>query len=277
MTTADYQNTNRPLALILTIAVHGLMVLLFIFLIFRTPIPPYPEVGGGGGLEVNFGNTDFGSGNNNSEELLALNTKDISQNSDNNEYITQETEDNPAMNIKKDNNKKNVTDNKIKINDPVINPNALYPKKKSGDGTSNKNGNQGKENGDKNSPSYTGDGGSGGGKGGGHGPGDGPGDGPGKGPGKGGGISYKLDNRQVKSIPKPNYNSKDEGIVVVDIWVDKKGNVTKAIAGSRGTTTTNNSLWKLAVDAAKRAKFDVKADAPEEQKGQITYNFINLN
>ena len=159
----------------------------------------------------------------------------------------------------------------------MVNPNALYPKKKSGDGTSDKNGNQGKENGDKNSTSYTGDGGSGGGTGGGHGPGDGPGDGPGKGPGKGGGISYKLDNRQVKSIPKPNYNSKDEGIVVVDIWVDKKGNVTKAIAGARGTTTTNNSLWKLAVDAAKRAKFDVKADAPEEQKGQITYNFINLN
>lgn len=277
MTSTDYQNTNRPLALILTLAVHGILVLLFVFLIFRTPIPPYPEVGGGGGLEVNFGNTDYGSGHNNSEELLALNTKDISQNSENNEYITQESEDNPALNVKKDDNKKKVVENKIKINDPVVNPNALYPKKKSGDGTSNKSGNQGKENGDKNSTSYTGDGGSGGGTGGGHGPGDGPGDGPGKGPGKGGGISYKLDNRQVKSIPKPNYNSKDEGIVVVDIWVDKKGNVTKAIAGSRGTTTTNQSLWKLAVDAAKRAKFDVKADAPEEQKGQITYNFINLN
>jgi hypothetical protein len=277
MISTDYQNTNRPLALILTLVFHGLMVILFVFLIFRTPVPPYPEAGGGGGLEVNFGNTNFGSGNNNSEELIAMNTQDISQTSDNDDYITQENEDNPALNVKKDNNKKNTTENKIKINDPVVNPNALYPKKKGGDGNSNKNGNQGKENGDKNSTSYTGDGGSGGGTGGGHGPGDGPGDGPGVGPGKGGGISYKLDNRKVKSIPKPNYNSKDEGIVVVDIWVDKKGVVTKAIAGSRGTTTTNQSLWKLAVEAAKRAKFDVKADAPEEQKGQITYNFINLN
>jgi TonB family protein len=277
MIATDYQNTNRPLALILTFVFHGLLVLLFVFLIFHTPIPPYPEVGGGGGLEVNFGNTDFGSGNNNSEQLIALNTKELNQSSDDNNVITQESEDNPAVSVNKNKNKTSTVNNKIKINDPVVNPLALYPKKNSGDGNSNKNGNQGKETGDKNSTSYTGDGGTGGGKGGGNGPGNGPGDGPGVGPGKGGGISYKLDNRKVKSIPKPNYNSKDEGLVVVDIWVDKKGNVTKAVAGARGTTTTNNSLWKLAVEAAKRAKFDVKADAPEEQKGQITYNFINLN
>ncbi|MEI6853748.1 MAG: hypothetical protein WCL06_12950 [Bacteroidota bacterium] len=103
------------------------------------------------------------------------------------------------------------------------------------------------------------------------------GDGDGIGPGHDKGISYFMKDRSIKYLPKPIYNSKNEGIVVVDIWVDKNGNVTKAIAGGRGSTTTNQQLWKLAGDAAKRATFSVNAKAPEEQKGTITYNFVNLN
>jgi TonB family protein len=188
--------------------------------------------------------------------------------------MTQETDDAIAMNSDDKDNKKD--NNPVKINAPVIDSKALY-KKKSGDGTTNTSGNQGKQNGDMNSKSYTGDGGSGGGTGGGHGDGHGPGDGDGIGPGHDKGISYVMIGRSIKYLPKPIYNSKNEGIVVVDIWVDKKGNVTKAIAGGRGSTTTNQQLWKLASEAAKRATFSVNAKAPEEQKGTITYNFVNLN
>jgi hypothetical protein len=60
------------------------------------------------------------------------------------------------------------------------------------------------------------------------------------------------------------------------VWVDQQGNVTKAIAGAKGTTTSNPSLWRKAQQAALSAKFSVNLNAPEEQKGTITYNFIRL-
>lgn len=271
----EKKETNRPLAAILTLVVQGLLFLLLFLLTFKTPIPPYPEVGGGSGLEVNLGNSANGMGDNNTEQLIPISTQNLTENSNNDNYITQDNDEAIALNST--NNKKKVENNDVvKINDPVINPNALY-KKKSGDGNTNIAGNQGNPNGDLNSTSYTGDGGSGGGTGGGHGNGNGPGNGDGDGPGKDKGTSYFMKDRTAKNIPKPIYNSKEEGLVVVNIWVDKKGNVTKAEAGARGTTTTNQALWKIATTAAKRATFSVKADAPEEQKGTITYNFVNLN
>jgi hypothetical protein len=269
----EVRQTNRPLAAILTLAFHGLLILFFILMIFRTPVPPYPEAGGGSGLEVNFGNSENGMGNNNSEQLIPISTQNLSENNDDN-VLTQETDD--AISMSSDDKVKKKDNNPIKINDPVIDSKALY-KKKSGDGNTNTAGNQGKETGDLNSKGYKGDGGSGGGTGGGNGTGHGPGDGDGIGPGHDKGISYVMKDRTIKYLPKPVYNSKNEGIVVVDIWVDKNGVVTKAIAGGRGTTTTNQQLWKLAGDAAKRATFSVSAKAPEEQKGTITYNFVNLN
>lgn len=274
MIAVERKETNRSLAAILTLVFHGLLILFFVFMIFHTPIPPYPEVGGGSGLEVNLGNTDFGMGNNNSEQLIPISTQDLSANNNDDNILTQDNTDAIALN-NPDKTKK-VTTNEVKINDPVINPNALY-KKKSGDGNTNTPGNQGKQNGDLNATSYTGDGGSGGGTGGGHGHGQGPGDGDGIGPGSNKGISYVMKDRTAKYIPKPVYNSKEEGLVVVNIWVDKNGNVTKAEAGARGTTTTNQALWKIATNAAKRATFSVNAKAPEEQKGTISYNFVNLN
>jgi TonB family protein len=120
--------------------------------------------------------------------------------------------------------------------------------------------------------------GSGSGNGTGEGPGKGPGSGDGSGPGKGDGSgpNFSLHGRSAKYIPVPDYTEQDQGKVVVDVWVDKNGNVTKAVAGSKGTTTSNPSLWRKAQQAALNAKFSVSSDAPEEQKGTITYNFIRL-
>ena len=139
----EQQQTQRPLAAILTLIFHGLLVLFLIFYVFHTPIPPYPEAGGGSGLEVNFGNSDNGMGNNNSENLIPISTQNLSNNTDDN-VLTQDNDDAVALNDM-DKTKK-VNNNQVKINDPVINPKALY-NKKSGDGNTNKAGNQGKENG----------------------------------------------------------------------------------------------------------------------------------
>lgn len=94
--------------------------------------------------------------------------------------------------------------------------------------------------------------------------------------GMGEGISFSLKGRSAKHLPKPEYNSMDEGKVVVRIYVDKYGNVKRAEAGARGTTVTDLRLRKLAQKAAMRAKFSQDPEAPEMQKGTITYNFIRM-
>lgn len=75
------------------------------------------------------------------------------------------------------------------------------------------------------------------------------------------------------ALPKPSYSVQNEGIVVVDIWVDKYGNVQKAIAGGQGTTVTDKSLWAAARAAAMKAHFNQSMDAPALQQGTITYIF----
>ncbi len=285
------ENINRIYAMILTSIVMGLLLLLCWFIIFRTPLPPYAE-GGGGGIEVNFGNAENGFGNVQQDQLYpietqASNIKTTSPTNDG-EVLTQDDQTNPAVvnnNTKKKKKKQQqVTEtqtqvkenNVVKITEPTVNPAAIYKKRPSsaGQGITKGSGDMGKPNGDPNSQNYTGDGGSGGGQGGGHGTGIGPGDGPGFGPGKGGGISFAMKDRKPVSLPKPKYNSAEQGKVVVAIIADKQGNIIRAEAGAQGTTTTNQQLWKEAENAAKKSKWTAKPDAPEEQKGTITYIFM---
>jgi outer membrane biosynthesis protein TonB len=61
---------------------------------------------------------------------------------------------------------------------------------------------------------------------------------------------------------------------VVDVSVDRSGKVTQAIPGTKGSTTLDEYLLRVAKEAALKARFDSKANAPVIQKGTITYNFI---
>ncbi|NSW93396.1 MAG: hypothetical protein HPY62_01670 [Bacteroidales bacterium] len=88
------------------------------------------------------------------------------------------------------------------------------------------------------------------------------------------GISYNLEGRGFQSLPEPKYNLQEEGRVVVEISVDRSGKVVQAIPGVKGSTTLNETLLKVAKDAALQARFDAKPDAPAIQKGTITYNFV---
>ncbi len=97
--------------------------------------------------------------------------------------------------------------------------------------------------------------------------------GPGAGTGTEG-VSYNLAGRQPLSLPKPDYDIQSEGIVVVEVRVDRNGNVTQANAGVKGSTTLEEYFVKVARDAAMAAKFDRKPDAPAIQVGTITYHFI---
>ena len=91
-----------------------------------------------------------------------------------------------------------------------------------------------------------------------------------------GGIGYKLEGRCIGSggLKKPNYTVDAEGIVVVNITVDPKGNVVDAEIG-RGTNTGNTDLRQEALKAARSTTFN-SISTPDNQKGTITYIF-NLN
>lgn len=293
----DTENRNRPLALILTLIYHGILLLLFLLIVFKTPIPPYPTVGGGGGLEVNFGTSAQGMGNLQPEQYIPIDIKIMKQQTsksskvsgENENILTQETEEAPAIktgvvNKKKKKQKEILTEkesqktNVIQINDPVVNPLALYKKKpKAGnEGETGKPGDQGSPNGTMYSKNHSGEGGEGGGTGGGIGTGTGTGIGSGSGPGIGTlrGVSYSLAGRKQRYLPKPpSVNLQHQEIVVVTIWVDRFGNVTRVIVGEKGTTATEQRLFKIAEEYALKSKFDSNPQAKEVQKGNITYIF----
>jgi len=88
------------------------------------------------------------------------------------------------------------------------------------------------------------------------------------------GVSYDLQGRGFQKLPLPKYDYQGEGRVVVEVSVDRSGKVIQAIPGRTGSTTLDEYLLKVAKDAALQATFKVKADAPEIQKGTITYIFI---
>lgn len=152
--------------------------------------------------------------------------------------------------------------------------NAFGQLSKGGNGNTTGGGKQGTSDGTIDGKGVLGGGGSagsGGGEGGGDGGGTGPGTGPGSGPGSGGGMNHTLAGRSWRVKPNINETAPDEGEVVVDIWVDKEGNVTKAIANPAKSTTSNGQLYKLAESAAKKAKFS--AGSQNEQKGTIKIIF----
>jgi len=95
----------------------------------------------------------------------------------------------------------------------------------------------------------------------------------GKGTGKNG-VSFSLNGRTATVIVKPKTTFQKSGKVVVTIFVNTSGKVTRAIAGAIGTTTHEGQLHKLAEQAALKTRFDVNQKAAATQKGTITYIFI---
>ncbi len=89
------------------------------------------------------------------------------------------------------------------------------------------------------------------------------------------GSEFDLTGRSlVGSLPEPSYSIQEEGIVVVQVTVNKYGQVVSAEYQLKGSTTQNSTLKKAAIDAAKKAKFNSDPNAAAFQKGTITYHFV---
>jgi TonB family protein len=94
--------------------------------------------------------------------------------------------------------------------------------------------------------------------------------------GKGNGPSFDLGGRGSLYLDEPNTDFKEQGDVVVDIWVNRNGKVVKAQVKSKGTNILDPKLRQKAVDAAKNSKFESDSKAEELQRGTITYKFVLL-
>jgi TonB family protein len=281
---------ERSKSFALSLLVHGILFLILLFSFLRTQIPPF---GGGGGSLSNLGLIEIANGDvpliSENQTIEPVPVQPAPQPKvEEEKIVTQDNEEAPPIvekkEIKKEPKKKPV----INVTTPIktkpkeqpvkpvqkVDPISLY-KGKSNNVTSQGNsqtgkGDQGNPNGDPNAL-YTGKNGSGSGPG--SGTGSGGGDGDGKGPGKGSGISFSLGGRTSVSLSKPFDNSQETGKVVVDITVDKYGNVVTANAGGRGSTTTSTHLYKKAREAALKAKFSPNPEV-EEQRGTITFVFL---
>jgi len=273
------ENKNRLISMGISLALFTLLLLFLIFYTIITPNPPFPVTeGGGGGIEFNIGNMIEGTGdvenNGIGDAVKVVESNEVTpptpQNNTENIVTSEQGED---VGIKK-NEPKNTSQQTVVIPvKPKEKTQAKLLKEKflknqgkngGGDGNSGQAGNDGRPDGNPNTHGA-------GGNGGGDGEGDGPGKGPGKGPGNGG-YGFSLAGRAVLSPPPISKDTKEEGTVVVEITVDKNGNVIKAEPVGRGTNTNNIMLKTKARQAALATKFNVSGEF-EEQKGTLTIIF----
>ena len=91
--------------------------------------------------------------------------------------------------------------------------------------------------------------------------------------GKSGDPNYNLAGRKALLTPKEQPNCEEEGIVVVEVFVDRNGTVIRANSGIKGSTNTNPCLLKPAREAALRTSWNADPNAQKIQKGTIIYIF----
>lgn len=240
----DKETQRKLIGIGVSIAVHGLAIALLLILGLRYPDPPPPELG----VEMDLGEfSDIGA----DTEHAAEGGEDVSlgETIPDEEVgeVTQDAEDVPLVSKKTENKQKKPKQEPVakpkENKEPEINQNALFR------GGRVKKGSGGDA-------------------------GEGKGDGKGSGgDGAGSGTSFSLAGRGAKSLGKPSSTSKETGSVVVEIRVNQDGDVVSAKAVLRGTTLLDTNIWRLCEQAARKSKFTANPDAPEVQKGKITYIF----
>lgn len=253
---AQFSKEER-IGIVGTVLFH--VILLILFIVFGlTHMDPPPDKG----VLLNFGTSEMGSGEVQPQESSSnpetpenpdvIDAAPTEINEVQEEVITQNTTE--TVEITEEKEKEKPEEKKPEISDELKQTlsNAFNKKTNNGsEGNDNVAGDKGKVEGTLEGTDYTGE------------------------PGGGGnGISYNLGGRKHLSLPKPIDTSQEEGKVVVDIIVDRQGNVILATPGGRGSTTTSGNLLKKAKEAALKAKFSANPSGPEEQKGSIIYIFV---
>ena len=86
-------------------------------------------------------------------------------------------------------------------------------------------------------------------------------------------VKYVLDNRKAVHLPKIDIMTDEHGTVVIDINVDKYGNVTSATPNASQSDTKSSYLTTKAKQAAETTHFDTTPTTPLKTKGSMTFTF----
>jgi hypothetical protein len=284
---ANFETQKNVKALGITVGICTLLALLLFLVSWTLPQvqPPVADEG----IEVNLGNSDEGLGDiapaipgepsletatdinppPTTQADAAEETKPVEDNNDA-DATPVTTPVKPSPKPKPKHTETAVTPKKTP--QKVINPTPAPPKpkavyaggKSTGSGGNNADsyngvrnqgiaggkGDQGKPNGNPNSDSYTGNGGT----------------------GKSGiTIRSGLQGRRFSRMPSFEDDFNENAKVAVDIVVNQAGTVTSATINPRGTTTTNSNIKNIARQKALQLKLN--AGTSEQQTGTIVFDF----
>lgn len=243
-----------------------IFVILFVlfFYLGLTSLDPPPE----NGIAINFGTTEFGNGDIQPTEAIQSAPKATAAKqatASNDDVLSQDIEEAVVMKeAKKIKPTKQVAKEEVKEK-PKENPkpsksttDALSslingPKSdgtaKGGEGNDDKPGDKGSLNGNPYANTYYG-----------------------SGSGSGTGSGWGLNGRKISSRGKEVQKCNEFGTVVVQITVNRNGNVIAA-KYTKGTTNTNPCLIEPALATARKYKWQPDPNAPATQIGFITVNF----
>ena len=254
----------------ITVILHVLILILLFFVGMSYLDPPIEQ-----GIAINFGTSDVGSGKIQPTEKIEsapqkTTPPPVSQPKSEikEDVVSQNIEDAPVVEKEKPKNEQKETPVKekpkeeVKKADPkpdrsttdalssILNGPKSDGTAKGGEGDDTKSGDKGSPDGDPNASSYYG-----------------------TGKGLDGDGNYQLGGRKALNKEKFMQDCNESGIVVVNIEVDRRGRVTNATAGVRGSTNTNQCLLEPARKAALATKFNPDDKAPAKQVGKIIYRF----
>ncbi len=282
----NFESRKNIKALGYTLAICATVFLLFFFISWTLPqLPPQPQ---DEGVEVNLGNSDQGMGDiapmvagelSEAKETEVAPTTPVSQpapaeedNKLEEDNAAEATPVNPSK-PKTKSNPKSVTTPEVKKHTPkaTLNTTPVKPKPKAvyaggktagnggngadsyngvrNQGVAGGNGDQGKPNGNPNSDSYTGNGGTG---------------------NSGVSIRSGLQGRRFTRLPSFQDDFNENAKVAVDIVVNSSGSVTSVAINPRGTTTTNANIKNIARNKASQLKFN---SGSTDQTGTIVFTF----
>jgi hypothetical protein len=258
----------------------AVILILLIFIVGPKYLDPPEEYG----IAVNFGTTDFGSGNIQPTEPIKSEPEEVIEQpkvqeetqpetskpqETKEEVLTEDNAESIAMKKQKEvERKKAIEDAKAKaeaeriekerkaqevkkkqLDDLIGGIGKTDGKETGGEGDDNKAGDKGQLDGDPYAPSYFGEPGSGGG---------------------GSGYGLKGRGRPTKSKVVPECD--EEGSVVVEIHVNRNGSVVNAVPGKKGTTGAL-CLYDAAKKTAMTYKWPADSKAPAKQVGFVVINF----
>ena len=263
--------------------VIAILLILFVFIVGPQYLDPPEEYG----IAVNFGTTNYGSGQIQPNKPIKSEPLDIKEppkvqesepqasepQSNTENVLTEENAEEIAMKKKKEaeerkkaeaeakaraerervEREKREREAKKKNLDDLIGGISKSEGEASGsEGNDDKTGDKGQIDGDPYAPSYFGQPGSG-----------------------SGGVGYGLNGRGRPTFRAQQQDCFEYGLVVVKIEVNRQGKVIKATPGVRGTNNNASCLLEPAKKIAESFKWPADSKAPQRQIGFVSINFTN--